>query len=250
MMGPMSARTPRLLHHRLAPGYEALVDSSEALGADDVCVWLAEPAAWRESANRERLLALLSDEEYARQRRFHFDEDRLAFLVAHGLVRLALSRYAPVAPERWTFSADSYGKPSIAAPASPLRFSLSHTRSLVACAVVNDRPVGVDVEDASRAAPLEVADRYFTPGERRDIAAAEPDQQARRFFEYWTLKEAYVKAHGLGLSLPLDRFEFRREADGAWRIAFAPPPLDDPAAWWFRAWSTPTHQAAVALRTG
>ena len=246
----MSARTPRLQHHWLAPGYQPLFDSTETLGADDVCVWLAEPAAWREPADRERLLPLLSEEERDRQRRFHFDEDRLAFLVAHGLVRMALSRYAPVAPEQWTFSADSYGKPSIATPASPLSFSLSHTRALVACAVVRGRPLGVDVEDASRPAPLEIAERYFVPGERRDIFATEPDQRTRRFFEYWTLKEAYVKACGLGLSLPLDRFEFQRDAEGAWRIAFAPPALDDPAAWWFHAWPTPTHQAAVALRIG
>ena len=102
MMGSMSARTPRLQHHCLAPGYQPLFDSTETLGADDVCVWLAEPAAWREPANRERLLALLSEEERVRQRRFHFDEDRLAFLVAHGLVRMALSRYAPVAPTELT----------------------------------------------------------------------------------------------------------------------------------------------------
>ena len=247
----MNARAPRLLRQLIAPDHRAwLQDSIEALADDDVCVWLAETAAWSAPEDRQRLMMLLSEEERARFQRFHFDEDRLAFLVAHGLVRMALSRYAPVAPAEWTFSADSYGKPSIAAPASTLSFSLSHTRSLVACAVVRGRPVGVDVEDASRPAPLEIAERYFGPGERRDISATDPDQRTRRFFEYWTLKEAYVKACGLGLSLPLDRFELRRDAEGAWRIAFAPPPLDDPAAWWFRAWSTPTHQAAVALRTG
>ena len=247
----MNARAPRLLRQVIAPDRRAwLQDSIEALADDDVCVWLAETAAWSAPEDRQRLMRLLSEEERARLQRFHFDEDRLAFLVAHGLVRMALSRYAPVAPAEWTFSADSYGKPSIAAPASTLTFSLSHTRRLVACAVARGRPVGVDVEDASRPAPLEIAERYFVAGERRDIFAADPDQRTRRFFGYWTLKEAYVKACGLGLSLPLDRFELQRDGEGAWQIAFPAPPLDDPAAWWFHAWPTPTHQAAVALRTG
>ena len=247
----MSARGPRLLRRSVAPDdCRLLQDSTEALADDDVCVWLAETAAWRTPEDRQRLMTLLSEEERARSQRFHFDEDRLAFLVAHGLTRMALSRHAAVAPDEWRFSADSYGKPSVATPASALSFSLSHTRRLVACAVVRGRPVGVDVEDASRTAPIEIAERYFGPGERRDIFATDPDQRARRFFEYWTLKEAYVKACGLGLSLPLDRFEFQRDEEGSWRITFPAPPLDDPAAWWFHAWPTPTHQAAVALRTG
>src|SRR6266852_33298 len=224
----MNARVPRLLRQLIAPDQSARrEESTQALADDDVCVWLAETAAWSAPEDRRGLMRFLSQDERARFQRFHFDQDRLAFLVAHGLVRMALSRHAAVAPAEWTFSADSYGKPSIATPASTLSFSLSHTRRLVACAVARGRPVGVDVEDASRPAPLEVAERYFVPGERRDIFAADADQRTRRFFEYWTLKEAYVKAGGLGLSLPLDRFEFRRDAEGSWRIAFAPPPLDD-----------------------
>jgi 4'-phosphopantetheinyl transferase len=247
----MSARAPRLRQRLVAPGPRPWDrDSLEDLGDDDVSVWLAEPRAWSAPEDRRRLLAVLSEDERARSERFHFDEDRLAFVVAHGLLRLALSGHARVTPEAWTFSADTYGKPSIAAPEAALGFSLSHTRGLVGCAVTRTRPLGIDVEDASRPAPLEVAERYFVAGERRDIMAAAPERRGRRFFEYWTLKEAYVKACGLGLSLPLDRFEFRRDADGNWTIAFAPPPLDDPDAWWFQAWSTPTHQAAVALRTG
>jgi 4'-phosphopantetheinyl transferase len=247
----MGARAPRLHQRLIAPASRVWDrDALEDLATDHVSVWLAEPSAWTAPEDHGRLLDVLSADERTRAERFHFDADRLAFVVAHGLLRMALSRHASVTPEAWTFSADSYGKPSIATPASTLGFSLSHTRGLVACAVSRSRPLGVDVEDASRPAPLEVAERYFVDAERRDILATEPERRGRRFFEYWTLKEAFVKACGLGLSLPLDRFEFRRDAGGAWRIAFAPPPLDDPPAWWFHAWSTPTHQAAVALRTG
>jgi 4'-phosphopantetheinyl transferase len=244
--------TPPRLHQRLlAPhDWDGLRDAVEPIDGGDVRVWLAEPAAWRAPREHERLLALLSEDERERLHRFRFDADRAAFLLAHGMLRLALSRHAPVAPERWTFQAGPYGRPSIATPPSPLSFSLSHTRGLVACALVRDGSVGVDVEDASRATPFDVAERYFASAELRDIRATPPGRRARRFFEYWTLKEAYVKACGLGLTLPLDRFEFRRQPDGAWRVAFAPDLADDPARWWFETWSTPTHQAAVALRTG
>jgi len=212
-------------------------------------VWLAEPAAWRAREDHQRLLALLSGEEHDRLERFRFEEDRGAFLLAHGLLRIALSRHAAVSPEAWTFRVGAYGQPSIATPVTGLRFSLSHTRGLVACAVTERRALGIDVEAAARPAPMEVAERCFTPGERHDIGAAAPSDRARRFFEYWTLKEAYAKARGLGLWLPFDRFEFRREAGEAWRvIALDPQPADD-GDWWFRAWSTPMHQAALALGT-
>ena len=242
---------PRLRQRTIGPEECRLLQGApEVLGDGDVCVWLAEPGAWRAPEDRERLLALLSQDERDRLHRLRFDADRAAFLVAHGLLRIALSRYAPVSPQQWTFRADPYGLPSIATPASTLCFSLSHTRGLVACALVHGRSVGVDVEDASRAAPLEVAERYFAAAELGDLRTAPPGERARRFFEYWTLKEAYAKARGLGLALPFDRFEFRREARGTWRIGFAPTPLDDPSDWWFQTWSTPTHQGAVALRMG
>lgn len=241
----MNAGAPRLRHHVVAPG--EFPGTREPLRDDEVSVWLAEPAAGRAPAERQRLRALLSDDERERLERFRFDEDRLAFLTAHALLRMALSRHAAVSPEAWTFQAGPYGQPSIAAPRCGLCFSLSHTRGLVACAVAADRPLGIDVEDASRRAPLEVAERYFAPGERRDIGAAPPHEQARRFFEYWTLKEAYAKALGLGLQLPFDRFELRREGTG-WRVtALDPAPGDAGAGFWLHAWSTPTHQAALAV---
>ena len=248
----MHAGSPRIRTRVVTPdGSGALGAREDSLGDDGVSVWLADPAGWSAPAEQGRLLALLSADERERHGRLRFEEDRAAFLLAHGLLRLALSAHAPVPPAAWTFRVGAHGAPSIAAPASDLRFSLSHTRGLCACAVAARRTVGVDVEDAARPAPLEVAERYFTPGERRDIAATEPAGRARRFVEYWTLKEAYATARGLGLWLPFDRFEFRREPGGAWRVvALEPEPLDEGAGYWFHAWPTPTHQAALALGPG
>jgi 4'-phosphopantetheinyl transferase len=243
--------SPRLQQRVATPGeFRSVPRPAETLGDDDVRVWLAEPEAWRAPEHCQQALALLSEGERDRWRRFRFDEDRTAFLVAHALLRVALSRHAPVSAEEWTFRVDGYGQPSIEAPAWPLRFSLTHTRDLVACAVTRRRPVGIDVEVAARPAPMEVAERYFAPGERRDIEATAPSGRARLFFEFWTLKEAYAKARGLGFHLPFDRFEFRRDPGQAWRvIALDPGPSEDPASWWFHGWSTPTHQSALALQT-
>jgi 4'-phosphopantetheinyl transferase len=214
----------------------------------NVVLAVATPA---DSVGPERsaaLLAVLSDDERVRLRRFRFERDRRTYLVAHALVRNTLSRYADVPPEAWQFRAGSHGRPEISAPATQLRFSLSHTAGLAACAVILERDIGVDVENRSRPAAAEVAERFFSERERRDLRRASIDHRDGKFLEYWTLKEAYVKARGLGLSLPLEQFSVYPERGGQWRIAFEPPLNDDPAQWWL--WSSRVgnnHQAALAI---
>jgi 4'-phosphopantetheinyl transferase len=180
--------------------------------------------------------SLLSPEEDARYRRFAFARNRQQFLVGRALVRTTLSRYAGVPPAAWVFAASGHGKPEIAAPAdfAGLRFNLSHTDGLVACAVTAGREVGVDVEDMSRREVSASLARYclsaaelahwegLSDGERREV-----------FFDYWTLKEAYIKARGLGLSVPLHDFSFRFRVDGPPAISFASGFGDDPAGWHF-----------------
>ena len=98
------------------------------------------------------------------------------------------------------------GKPTIAHPKdiAPLSFNLSHTERLIVCLVALDREVGVDAEDTERAGEtVEVADRFFSPTEVAALRALPAQSRRRRFFQYWTLKEAYIKARGMGLSLPL-----------------------------------------------
>ena len=194
------------------------------------------------------LLAVLSDDERVKLRRFRFERDRRMYLVAHALLRNTLSCYADVPPEAWQFRPGSHGRPEISAPATQLRFSLSHTAGLAACAVILERDIGVDVEDRSRPVAADVAERFFSERERRDLRRASIDHRDGKFLEYWTLKEAYAKARGLGLSLPLEQFSVYPERGGQWRIAFEPPLNDDPARWWL--WSSRVgnnHQAALAI---
>jgi 4'-phosphopantetheinyl transferase len=222
------------------------------LGADEVHLWFAEPKEIRDEALLRAYEALLSDEELARMRQFRFAEHRHVHLVAHALMRVVLSRYAGVAPAEWRFVNNAYGRPEIAAPAGvpPLRFNLSHCADLVLFGVALDEDIGVDVENAARGAPpADFARRFFAEREYRDWMAVAPERREERFFEYWTLKEAYVKARGQGLHLPTTQFAFQFEPDGGIDISFERDLDDDPRDWSFWQFRPAAAQhAALALR--
>jgi 4'-phosphopantetheinyl transferase len=218
------------------------------LGSTDVIVAFARPDEVAEPGRQSALRALLSDDEEKRLTRFRFQRDRDLFLVAHALLRITLSRYANIAPYVWQFRNGSHGRPEIAEPGSRLRFSLSHTHGLAACAIVLDHDVGLDVEYISRDPPVDLAHGFFSPRERSDILGAAIDTRARVFLEYWTLKEAYAKARGLGLSLPLDQFSLYKDTDGRWRIVPEPPLHEDQERWRFWSWHAGSvHQVALAI---
>lgn len=166
--------------------------------------------------------AILTEDEQARHERLRFDRDKRQFLATRALVRTVLSVYSPdVAPTAWRFAIGDRGKPSIAEPISARgwQFNLSNTRGCVVCAVsgVHAR-LGVDVERLDRANDLlALADRYFSALEVAELRGLPIGEQSSRFFDYWTLKESYIKAHGLGLAIPLDSFSFLLGANSAGR---------------------------------
>ncbi|HVW39529.1 MAG TPA: 4'-phosphopantetheinyl transferase superfamily protein [Pirellulales bacterium] len=221
------------------------------LAPDEVHVWHAAPEQLAQPEWLAHYESLLSGDERERQRRFVRPIDALHYLVAHALVRTALSQYVDVAPQDWRFEANQYGRPQVAAPAAArdLQFNLSHTAGLVACGIAWRREIGVDVEDLQRPElSLNIADRYFSPQETAELKTQPIERQPERFFEYWTLKEAYIKARGVGMSLPLDRFTIGLRAEGAISISFSPPLVDDPASWQFVQFRpTPRHVLSVAV---
>src|SRR5262249_397343 len=153
-------------------------------------------------------------------------------------------------PSAWRFTSSEHGRPEIVSPevAPRLRFSLSHTRTVVACAVGAELDIGLDVEDVARDAPLDVAER-FAPSERAALEALPSHERKRRFFVYWTLKEAYAKARGLGLSLPLDQAVFDLSGREI-RVSFGSSAEDDAGAWRFESWVIEgAHRAALAVKT-
>jgi 4'-phosphopantetheinyl transferase len=207
------------------------------------------------SAAVDAYLGLLSPEERIRHARFLNERAQHEYLITRALCRTVLSSYADVAPVDWRFRANDWGRPEISVPElGHLRFNLSNTRGLVACAVALEGEIGVDVEAMDRAGDLlGIADRFMATPEAKDIHALPPDTQAIRFFTYWTLKEAYIKARGMGLSIPLDKFWFLLDstvsASSPARLVLAPD-MDDDASGWSFAQLQPTdrHLLAVARR--
>ena len=159
---------------------------------------------------KEEALALLSGDE---RERYHRRPGRgqSEFLCAHALLRRTLSLYSMTEPADWLFVPDGLGKPRIAhpVPEDRLMFSLSHTRGLVSCAVAQEVAVGIDVEAKAPPRAYEAnAQRVLTPQERKDLEALPPSKRKGRFLDYWTLKEAHLKARGTGIRSRLDTLDF------------------------------------------
>ena len=205
-----------------------------------------------DSTREDAYRALLSSEETERMARLIFERDRRRFLLTRALVRTMLSRYASVAPADWVFIANVHGRPEIfdrPRGVPDLRFNISHTEGLIACAVTIGREVGVDVEHIGRRLTYDVAGRFFAPKEVTDLKSLPADEQPKVFFDYWTLKEAYIKARGFGLALPLGDFAFTLSPRSSPQIAFEPALDDDPSTWQFyQDWPTPQHRLGLAVR--
>ena len=180
---------------------------------------------------------VLSGDEQASVGRFAFAIDRQQSFFSRTLVRHALTEVSGcLHPSAWQFRRTPLGRPLVVNPGfESLTFSLSHTRRLVACAVTVGAELGIDVEGLSPRVPVEVAERYFSRAEAADLELLEPDRRGRRFLEYWTLKEAFLNARGLGLRAPLDSFSFRLGEHDA-QIVFSREMTatgEDPARWHF-----------------
>ena len=221
------------------------------LEENDVHLWLTDLKTV-DRIRADDYLALMSDDERERNSRYRFADSRFTDAVTRALARTVLSRYVDLPPTAWRFSRGEHGKPEIDVPglARPLRFNLSHSKGFVVCAVTPGRDVGVDVEWTERANALEeIAGRFFSAAEVTAFSALAEGQKKRRFFDYWTLKEAYMKASGEGISLGLGNFSFQLPDDGPIAIAFGDTLRDDPAQWQFWLGDVAAdHRLAVALR--
>lgn len=218
----------------MIPGIEVRRLALDGLGAED----------------EARLAALLDESERARAARFRFAADRLSYVAAHAMGRVLLSEFGGGPPQDWRFVEGPHGRPEAVMPAGAprLRLNLSHTRGLAAAALTVDHDIGIDVERLDRSGDFaEIARRFFAPEECAALAAVPPERTAETFLAFWTLKEAYIKAVGAGLSLPLESFAFTLEPLS---IRFAPGTDDDPAGWHFaRLNSPPGYAMALAVRS-
>jgi 4'-phosphopantetheinyl transferase len=223
----------------------------EPIGADEAHLW----CVWPDSISESRLLReyhrLLSNEERVTLARFVFPEDRHLYLVSRALVRTALSKYINIPAEQLIFILNPCGRPELSLPAScpPITFNLTHTRGLAACLIAVDMQVGVDVENAARPIfCMNLAANSLSPLEFADLQSLPDRDRSHRFFEYWTLKESYIKARGMGLSLPLQKVSFHRER-GTVRVSFDSSLADHSANWQFALYSPrPGYILATGVR--
>jgi 4'-phosphopantetheinyl transferase len=185
------------------------------LDVADLHVWRANLNP--DPATTDRLAAFLSADERERASRFYFDRDRLHYTTARGLLRVLIGRYLGIAPEAVAFYYGSHGKPYVG---SGLSFNLSHSHGLALCAFAWQGELGIDVERLNPECNAEeIATNFFTPGEVAEIRAQPENRRYVRFFDFWTRKEAYIKARAKGLSIPLNEFEvLDRDAIGAWPV--------------------------------
>jgi 4'-phosphopantetheinyl transferase len=155
----------------------------------------------------DALADLLAPDEFERARRFRFDEDRKEFITSRGTLRLLLANYLSAAPAQLSFQYTEYGRPKLAVD-SPIDFNVSHSRGMLLFAFASKRRVGIDVERIRRDfSTLEIAERFFSESERKDLRNLPAEQRHEAFFRCWTRKEAFIKALGEGLSHPLDQFD-------------------------------------------
>jgi 4'-phosphopantetheinyl transferase len=222
------------------------------LGRDEAHLWVTEP---EEIEDRNLLLAyerLMTEEERKRRDRFRFEKDRHRYLVTRALVRTVLSKYARVSPASWRFVANEHGRPEIAEPrqVTSLKFNLSHTNQVITCLVAKTRDVGIDVENRERRGRLlDVARRFFSRYEVETLYSLPDPDRLDRFFMYWTLKESYIKAKGLGLSIPLSQFSFDFDSPQGISIFFDPRLQDEPSHWQFWLFSYgPKHLIASSVQ--
>jgi 4'-phosphopantetheinyl transferase len=196
--------------------------------------------------------ALLDDEERQRLFGFAHEEARHRYLATRVLVRTTLSRYSTVSPSDWRFEQTAAGRPFVRVPelAPALQFNVTNTSGLVACLVSGgSAEIGVDAEDFRREVDYQaIADRFFSGREARALRALAPPQRAQRFYQCWTLREAYLKARGIGLAAPLEELEFQCAAGEGVRARFGPGVADDSSRWQFDLFQAGTqHILAVAL---
>ncbi len=177
----------------------------ELILSNDVHVWRAFLDLT--VLQKKSLVRNLSTDEVARASRFHFERDRERFIVARGILRHILGCYLGENPAELRFEYTPYGKPFFAVDAGydTLSFNLSHSGEFALYAITRNRKVGIDIELVRDDIDIEqISRRFFSQRELNSLEKIHKDKQTVRFFQYWTRKEAFLKAMGKGVSFPLE----------------------------------------------
>lgn len=219
------------------------------LAPDQVDIWRVDLELSEAAFNL--MQASLSADESARAARFHFEADGRRYIAAHACLRNVLARYLALDPRELDFRAGSHGKPELAGLAREraIEFNLSHSGRFALIGVTRNRRIGVDVEiHRPDLTTEELARHYFSAREVSQLFSLRPEERQIAFFNCWTRKEAYIKAHGLGLHLPLDSFDVSLAASGVDLLEATQPDPHQAARWTLRHLDVhPGYGAAAAV---
>ena len=226
------------------------IESPLSLPEDEVQLWRIDLEAL--GGDESRWQRLLSPDESARAARYHFARDRQRFVAARALLRTILASYLATDPGSVHFSYSKKEKPSLgpAHAGSNVRFNVTHSGGIALLAFTRRREIGVDVEQVRHDFEASaIARRYFSTHEQNQLADLPAEEKAAAFFRCWTRKEAYIKATGDGLSLPLSQFDVSL-APGDKNALVAMRPDESEAEGWLlqEAPAGPGYVAALCAR--
>lgn len=218
------------------------------LESNQVDVWRVFPNPTPDSVRWAE--TTLSADEAERAARFRFDKDRNRFTVSHIALRDILSRYLNCEPKQVQYTVGDYGKPAVISKLK-LDFNLSHSRDYALIAVTRGRKVGIDVEHFRDELEIEkIARRFFSEKENAELMSLPSGQQRTGFFNCWTRKEAYIKAHGLGLSLSLDSFDVSLSPNEPAILRATRPDAEEASHWTLLSLDIDSQHAGAAAVEG
>ena len=234
-----------------------ITDSSFAVNAplllpdNEVHVWRADLERIREDESRWQ--EVLSGDEKERAARFHFPTDRQRYMASRAVLRMILAGYLQTDAADLAFVYSKREKPSLALAhaASGLMFNLSHSVGVSLYAIARRRELGIDIEQLGRNSDLQgIAHRFFSPSEQQQLAKLSGEEKVQGFFRCWTRKEAYIKATGDGLALPLTQFDVSLDAGNGNALLATRPDASQAQKWDLREVSAGAGYAAALCMQG
>jgi len=215
---------------------------------EEVQVWCARIDADTDAV--ERANRQLSRNERDRASRFRLPSPRVTFVLSRAVLRTLLAHFCGCSPQEVEFAYGKQGKPYLASPIPAIRFNVSHSGNIAAFAFAANDELGVDVEQHRPMTDMEqIAHRFFSPGECQDLLRIPEGERVAAFFDGWVRKEAFIKALGQGLSIPLDSFRVSLTPGQPAALLTVDGEVEASAAWSITEFSPEEgYSGAVALR--
>lgn len=183
--------------------------SFHQIDENSIHLWSINPQSITDNSKLAYFMKIVSSEELKKIQQYKNEKDRHNALVTRAFIRLILSSYVDISPQDWSFSKNEHGKPQVTQNSILLRFNLSHNNDLIICAICLDQEIGCDIERYDRKVNISaISKRFYSKHEHAYLNKLCESEKQKQFIQLWTLKEAFVKATGYGISLGLNTFSF------------------------------------------